>query len=136
LNKSICHACWKLAYVFNVEAEDGSMVDYLGKSKIKPAFKLWFEIDGEYVFGEGAYELLKKVDETKSLSAAARTVDMSYRYAWGIVKEIEECLGQPVVMAKKGGKQGGRTELTETGLSLVANYEKLKKIMTAACKLR
>ena len=110
------------------------MVSHLGKSKIKPAFKLWFEIDGKYVFGEGAYELLKEVEETKSLSAAAKAVGMSYRYAWGIVKEIEKCLGQPVVKAKKGGARGGRTELTEAGLSLVANYKKLEEIVTEACE--
>ncbi len=105
------------------------------KPRIKPAFKLWFEIDGEYVFGEGTCKLLEKVKEEGSLSAAARALGMSYRYAWGIVKDVEKRLGVPVVKTRKGGKHGGKTELTKTGLSLVADYERLKKTIADVCKL-
>lgn len=105
------------------------------KPEIKPAFKLWFEINGEYIFGEGTYKLLEKVKEKSSLSAAAKTLGMSYRYAWGLVKDVEEHLGMPVVKTQRGGKLGGKTELTEAGFSLVVNYKKLKNIMTDVCKL-
>jgi molybdate transport system regulatory protein len=105
------------------------------KQKIKPAFKLWFEINGKYIFGEGTYKLLEKINEKHSLSAAAKTLGMSYRYAWGLIKNVENHLGEPIVKTQRGGKYGGKTQLTENGLYLVENYKKLKKIMADACKL-
>ncbi|MCK4478329.1 winged helix-turn-helix domain-containing protein [Candidatus Bathyarchaeota archaeon] len=105
------------------------------KPEIKPAFKLWFEINGKYIFGEGTYNLLEKIREEGSLSAAAKTSGMSYRYAWGLIKDAEEHLGMPVVRTQRGGKHGGKTDLTRMGLSLVTNYKKLKKVMTDVCRL-
>lgn len=105
------------------------------KPKIAPVFKLWFEINGHYVFGEGTCKLLEKIQETGSLNAAAKSSGMSYRYAWGLIKNVEIHLGRPIVKTKRGGKHGGKTELTEDGLLLVANYRKLKKLLADACKL-
>ena len=105
------------------------------KQKIKPAFKLWFEIGDNYVFGEGAYELLEKIKEKKSISAAAKATHMSYRYAWALIKEVEKHLGEPVVKTQKGGKSGGKTEITNAGLSLIANYKRLKQTMAKACQI-
>jgi molybdate transport system regulatory protein len=102
--------------------------------KIKPAFKLWFQIGEDYVFGEGAYELLEQIREKKSISAAAKATHMSYRYAWAHIKEIEEHLGESIVKTQKGGKHGGKTEITEAGLSLLKNYKRLKELMTKVCK--
>jgi molybdate transport system regulatory protein len=104
------------------------------KKKIKPAFKLWFQIGDSYVFGEGAYELLEQIREKKSISAAAKATHMSYRYAWAHIKEIEEHLGESIVNTRKGGKQGGKTEITEAGLLLLTNYRRLKELMTEVCK--
>jgi molybdate transport system regulatory protein len=103
--------------------------------KIKPAFKLWFQIGGDYVFGEGAYKLLEQIREKKSISAAAKAAHMSYRYAWAHIKEIEEHLGESIVETQKGGKHGGKTEITNEGLSLLTNYRILKDIMTKACRI-
>lgn len=103
--------------------------------KIKPAFKLWFEINGQYVFGEGTYKLLESIKAEGSLSAAVKALGMSYRYAWGLIKDVEKHLGMIVVKTQRGGKHGGHTELMEAGLSLVSNYKKLKNLMTDACKL-
>jgi molybdate transport system regulatory protein len=102
--------------------------------KIKPTFKLWFEIGESYVFGEGTYELLVEIREKKSISAAAKATRMSYRHAWALIKEVEKHLGEPIVKAQKGGKHGGRTEITRAGLSLLTSYKRLKEIMTNACK--
>lgn len=105
------------------------------KPKVSPVFKLWFEVDGRYVFGEGVCGLLEKIEKERSLTAAARAVGMSYRYAWGLVKEVETHLGEPAVKTEKGGKYGGRTQLTETGRWLVRSFESLRKSMADACKL-
>jgi len=109
---------------------------HLKKKRVKPAFKLWFEIGDNYIFGEGAYELLNQVREKGSLSAAAKTLGMSYRYAWSRIKEVEKNLGEPVLKTYKGGKHGGKSEITAAGLALLENYEKLKEEMTKVCRLK
>ncbi len=86
------------------------------------------------MFGSGTCELLLKIAEKGSLSAAAEAVGMSYRYAWGLVRNVEEHLGKPVVKTRRGGKHGGETQLTKTGLSLVAEFEKLKMAIAGICK--
>lgn len=108
---------------------------YLGGKEIKPAFKLWFEIGGKHVLGEGTYALLSQIREKKSISAAAKATNMSYRYAWDLIREVEEHLGESVIKTQKGGKHGGSSELTDVSLSLLTNYRKLKKAMSEVCKL-
>ncbi|NIW51304.1 MAG: LysR family transcriptional regulator, partial [Candidatus Korarchaeota archaeon] len=68
------------------------MSSFLKEMKVRPAFKLWFEIGEKYVFGEGTYNLLDQIRKRKSISAAARATNMSYRYAWDLIKEVEEHL--------------------------------------------
>jgi len=105
------------------------------RKKIKPAFKLWFQIGDNYVFGEGVYELLGQIQEKESISAAAKATGMSYRYAWALIKEAEKHLGESIVKTQKGGKHGGKSEMTSTGLSLVNNYKRLKEAMIKACEI-
>jgi molybdate transport system regulatory protein len=103
--------------------------------RIRPAFKLWFQIGDSYVFGEGAYELLGQIREKASISAAAKATGMSYRYAWALIKEAEKHLGEPIVKTQKGGKHGGRTEITSAGLTLLTKYKRLKETMAKACEI-
>ena len=95
--------------------------------KLKPRFKLWIETDDGYVFGKGSFELLHGIQEKGNLMAIAKELNMSYRHAWGIIKEIEEKLGEPILVTHRGGKVGGGgAELTETGKGLVEAYLKFK----------
>ncbi len=107
----------------------------LKMKKIRPAFKLWFEIGDDYVFGEGTYALLEEIRRKKSISAASKATNMSYRHAWDLIKEVEKHLGEPVIKTQKGGKYGGSSEITSAGLSLLTSYKKLKKRMINVCKL-
>ncbi len=107
----------------------------LEKGKIKPVFKLWFEIGDNYVFGEGTYMLLDQIRKEKSISAAAKATKMSYRHAWDLIKEVEKHLEERVIMTQKGGKHGGRSELTSAGFLLLENFRELKKTITSVCKL-
>lgn len=112
------------------------MSSHLDYQKIRPAFKLWFEIGENYVFGEGTYNLLKNIQEEKSISRAAKASNMSYRYAWGLIKDIETHLGEPAVKTQRGGKHGGKSELTSAGLSLLKSYSKLRRAMSNICKFK
>jgi molybdate transport repressor ModE-like protein len=95
--------------------------------KLKPRFKLWLETEDGYVFGPGSFELLHGIQERGTLQAISNRLNMSYRHAWGIIKEIEEKIGKPLVISHRGGKLGGGgAELTQTGKELLETYLRLK----------
>jgi molybdate transport repressor ModE-like protein len=94
----------------------------------KTSFKFWLETEDGYLFGEGPFELLCKIRELETLRAASKALGMSYRHAWGIIKDVEKKLGAPILKTRKGGTRGGGgAELTEEGLSLVNEYFRLKE---------
>jgi len=96
--------------------------------KPHPAFKIWLETDDGYVFGPGIYSLLTIIKEKGTLKEAAKTLDMSYRYAWGLLRKAEETLGEPLVVAHKGGSHGGGgAELTKTAFQFIEDFTRLKE---------
>ena len=93
---------------------------------LKPNYKLWFEIDGEYIFGPGACSILQAIHEEGTITKGAQKLGMSYRYAWGVIKKIEKKLGVRVVETFKGGTVGGGgAKVTEYGLHLINAFTKL-----------
>lgn len=46
--------------------------------------------------------LLLGIHDQGTLAAACRRIDMSYRYAWGLLQEAEAILGQPLVRSTRG----------------------------------
>lgn len=57
--------------------------------------------------GPGKAELLDRIAETGSISAAAKAMDMSYRRAWLLLDEMNTHFREPVVAKSKGGRGGG-----------------------------
>jgi molybdate transport repressor ModE-like protein len=103
---------------------------------IKATFKFWLETEDGYVFGEGPFELLLKIRELETLSAAAQALGMSYRHAWGIIKNVERRVGTPILKTRKGGtKGGGGAMLTSEGHSLVNEYHRLKEAYSHASRM-
>lgn len=101
---------------------------------LKPHYKFWLETEGGYLLGQGAFDLLQAIQASGSLSAAVKTLQMSYRYAWGIIKQIEKNIGEPVLNTYKGGKAGGGgSDLTPMGRELLATYSKFKEIFDELC---
>ena len=54
--------------------------------------------------GPGKIELLERVAELGSISAAGRSMRMSYRRAWRLIDELNHAFGRPLVEAQIGGK--------------------------------
>lgn len=46
--------------------------------------------------------LLRAIDETGSIARAAQTVGLSYRYAWGLLREAEELFGHSLMQTGRG----------------------------------
>ena len=43
--------------------------------------RIWIEVDGEILLGEGRVSLLKAIEKTGSLSKASKSLGMSYKKA-------------------------------------------------------
>jgi len=95
--------------------------------KLEAKVKLWFENENGYVFGEGAFRLLSKIQEVGTLSNAAKELGMSYRHAWGTIKRMESRIGKPLLKTRKGGATPGGSELTPEALLLMKKYLEVKK---------
>jgi molybdate transport system regulatory protein len=85
--------------------------------------RLWIDVSGRGTLGPGKLRLLATIGATKSLSAAARKLHMSYRLAWKHLQLIQERTGITVVEPHRGGPRGGGTELTPEGKALLAAYD-------------
>jgi molybdate transport system regulatory protein len=94
---------------------------------VEPRAKLWIEKDGRIVLSEYRVRLLELVDETGSLSEAATRMGLSYRRAWGKLKEIEANLGLKLVESAAGGAGGGGSRLTPEGRRLVEQFERYRQ---------
>ncbi len=89
---------------------------------MEPRLKLWVEKDGAIVLSGFRVRILQRVGETGSLAEAARRMSLSYRRAWGKIREIETNLGVRLVESKVGGPGVGGTRLTRIGKRMVALY--------------
>jgi len=86
--------------------------------------KVWIEKDGKPLIGKGRAELLEEIARTGSIRQAASRIGLSYRHAWGMVSKVGKAAGSPVVISTRGGRQGGRSVLTEEGRELLAEYRR------------
>jgi molybdate transport system regulatory protein len=76
--------------------------------------------------GPGKIALLEAIRSTGSISAAARSIGMSYRRAWLLVKEINQTLREPAVRAETGGARGGGAVVTPVGKRMVNLYRAIE----------
>jgi molybdate transport system regulatory protein len=76
--------------------------------------------------GPGKVRLLQTIEETGSISAAGRALGMSYRRAWELVADLNECFGEALVDTQMGGKKGGGAHLTPFGKELVTHYRAIE----------
>ena len=86
--------------------------------------------------GPGKIRLLEAIDRTGSISKAGRTLGMSYRRAWLLIDDMNQCFRRAVVSAKPGGSQGGGAMLTEFGQDLVRDYRAIEAAAETAAKPR
>jgi len=82
--------------------------------------------------GPGKIALLEAIRTTGSISAAARSIGMSYRRAWLLVEEINHALREPAVTAATGGQGGGGAMVTPTGERVVGLYRAIETQARAA----
>lgn len=80
---------------------------------------LWLETEEGMLFGLGRAQLLEQIEKQGSLNKAAKELGMSYRAAWGRLKNTEDVLGEALVLKTRGRKGGS---LTPLGERILADY--------------
>ena len=89
--------------------------------------KIWLEIDGEPVFGKGSDELLRLIQNTGSINAAAKSMGIPYRKAWTYIDAMEKRLGFVLVNRLKGGTGGGESTLTPQAVAMLDKFNALQQ---------
>ena len=87
--------------------------------------RIWIEYENHVLLGEGRVHLLKAIDETGSLSKAAKSLKISYKKAWDLIDSVNKSAKKPVTINSIGGKGGGGAELTAYGKSLIAVFDEI-----------
>lgn len=89
--------------------------------------RVWFQRGGKTYLAWGRVVLLERIREYGSLSAAARSMEMSYRHAWELLDKINALAPSPLVIKKIGGKSGGGMTLTPEGERAIREFWKTVK---------
>jgi molybdate transport system regulatory protein len=98
---------------------------------MEPRLKVWIESDeGKLLLSDYRVRLLEAVGTTGSLAEAASEMGLSYRRAWGKVREIESNLGVKLVESVVGGAGGGSSRLTQEGERLVRQFQRFRRALT------
>ena len=88
--------------------------------------KVWLEEKGSPLMGTGRAELLRAVERTGSINAAAKELGMDYRRAWGLIDSMEKRLQFRLVIRRRGGSGRG-TSLTDEARRLLALFETFER---------
>ncbi len=91
-----------------------------------PAYRLhgrvWIDGPEGTFLGFGRVVLLERIGEHGSISAAARSMNMSYRHAWDLVDSMNRQAKSPLIVSTTGGKGGGGARLTAEGKKAIAVF--------------
>lgn len=91
---------------------------------MKAVTRIVFVDDNEQkFFGKGPCQLLRLVEATGSLRAAAAEMGMAYTKALKLLKNAEEGLGFALTERSAGGRSGGGSRLTAEGKEWIRRYE-------------
>jgi molybdate transport system regulatory protein len=96
----------------------------MGKAQIRPRLRII--VGSQIALGPGKVELLEALKQTGSITAAAKSLNMSYMRAWTLIRTMNRCFQEPLVTALHGGPRGGGgAELTPAGRRILALYRQM-----------
>ena len=90
--------------------------------------------DNQRCFGPGIATLLERVQEHRSLRAAALSMEMAYSKAWRIIRTAEEVFGCKLLDSTIGGQHGGGAVLTPQAEQLLEAYNAYVADVEAYCQ--
>src|SRR5262245_48197768 len=99
---------------------------------VDPKIRVWVVFGKGPKLGRGRAQLLRLIDERGSLRKAAAEFGLSYRNAWGYLRELERAAGFKFVERKPGGGPRSGMRLTAAGREFLACYAKFRMALEAA----
>ncbi len=78
-------------------------------------------------FGPGKADVLEALQQTGSITKAAGQLGMSYMRAWTLIRTMNRCSREPLVISVRGGTSGGGgAQLTAAGSEVLALYRRME----------
>ncbi len=94
-------------------------------ARLRPTAALLLEGEGRSVRPD-QIRALEAVWEQGSLTAAARSLGVSYKHLWTTLRRLEAATGQSLVHRTRGGRGGGgEASLTPGALRLIGEYRRV-----------
>lgn len=87
--------------------------------------KIQIFCDAEIAMGPGKADLLDAIAEHGSISAAGKSMGMSYSRAWHLVDAMNRCWNEPLVETSPGSHHGGGAKVTAFGQTILGEYRTL-----------
>ena len=87
---------------------------------------------GTDALGAGKIRLLQQIEQSGSISGAARACGMNYRRAQYLLETLNQAVGAPVVETVVGGPKGGGAQLTDSGKRLIEAFQALEQAVKKA----
>lgn len=87
--------------------------------------KFWLTLGPRTLFGDGKADLLEAVDNLGSLRSAAQSMGMSYRYAWGLLRELDAASGFRFLEHSGSGPRTN-LRLTQDGRRFLEAYRRFR----------
>jgi molybdate transport system regulatory protein len=77
--------------------------------------------------GPGPVRLLERIYEYKSINKAAISMSLSYVKALNILNRLEKCLGEKILVRRRGGNERGGASLTPFAEKYISSFKGLEK---------
>src|SRR5262245_61872915 len=97
--------------------------------------KFWLTLGPRTLFGDGKANLLEAVDRLGSLRSAADSMSMSYRHAWGLLRELEQAAGF-AFLEHSGTGPRTNLRLTARGRQFIDAYRRFRAPLNDAVEAR
>ena len=94
---------------------------------MQPKLKVWVVFKDSVKFGDGRAQLLELVDRLGSLKRAVEHFGMSYRNAWGYLRELEQAAGFKILERQPGGSPRSGMRLTKRGREFLSRYRQFRR---------
>lgn len=94
---------------------------------MRPKLKIWVMFGDKVKFGQGRAALLRLIDELGSIKQAVERFEMSYRNAWGYLRDLERAAGFRLLERQPGGSRAAGTRLTPQGREFLDRYDRFER---------
>jgi len=99
---------------------------------VEPKLRVWIVFGKRLKFGDGRARLLESIDTRGSLQQAAAEFDMSYRNAWGYLRELETAAGFKFVERASTGSARRGMRLTPAAREFLKCYRAFQRGLDTA----